>query len=164
MNTEDSEFERIEREIARRLAEQPATTPEVVAHQNSNGVVYAAGYPWSDAEILRPLVYGDVQPAQQEPVAYLYASIAGPVILHRLGQIGVANAGCVEAQLANDMKAAKEYPLAHSCTPLYTTPQAQRPWVGLTRDEYDAICDSHSAMSDLNFLEDIEAKLKEKNT
>jgi hypothetical protein len=40
----------------------------------------------------------------------------------------------------------------------------QRQWVGLTHDEYDAICDKHSAMSDFDFLEDIEAKLKEKNT
>jgi hypothetical protein len=43
-------------------------------------------------------------------------------------------------------------------------PAAQRQWVGLTHDEYDAICDKHSAMSDFDFLEDIEAKLKEKNT
>jgi hypothetical protein len=49
-------------------------------------------------------------------------------------------------------------------TKLYTTPPAaQRQWVGLTHDEYDAICDKHSAMSDFDFLEDIEAKLKEKN-
>ncbi len=47
----------------------------------------------------------------------------------------------------------------------YVDPQpAQRTWVGLTHDEYDAICDKHSAMSDFDFLEDIEAKLKEKNT
>jgi hypothetical protein len=41
--------------------------------------------------------------------------------------------------------------------------KAQRPWVGLTHDEYDAICDKHSAMSDFDFLADIEAKLREKN-
>ena len=40
---------------------------------------------------------------------------------------------------------------------------AQRTWVGLTHDEYDAICDKHSAMSDFDFLADIEAKLREKN-
>jgi hypothetical protein len=44
-----------------------------------------------------------------------------------------------------------------------TPPAAQRQWVGLTDEEYDAICDKHSAMSDFDFLEDIEAKLKEKN-
>jgi len=62
-------------------------------------------------------------------------------------------------------------------TPLYTTPpaqeftcstslchyKAQRTWNGLTHDEYDAICDKHSAMSDFDFLADIEAKFKEKN-
>jgi len=48
--------------------------------------------------------------------------------------------------------------------PLYTTPPAaRRQWVGLTHDEYDAICNKHSAMSDFDFLSDIEAKLKEKN-
>jgi hypothetical protein len=41
--------------------------------------------------------------------------------------------------------------------------KAQRQWVNLTHDEYDAICDKHSAMSDFDFLADIEAKLKEKN-
>jgi len=40
---------------------------------------------------------------------------------------------------------------------------ADRQWVGLTHDEYDAICDKHSSMSDFDFLEDIEAKLKDKN-
>jgi hypothetical protein len=41
--------------------------------------------------------------------------------------------------------------------------KAQRTWTGLTHDEYDAICDKHSAMSDFEFLADIEAKLREKN-
>lgn len=47
--------------------------------------------------------------------------------------------------------------------PLRAHKPAQRTWVGLTHDEYDAICDKHSTMSDFDFLEDIEAKLKEKN-
>lgn len=42
--------------------------------------------------------------------------------------------------------------------------QHPKEWIGLTHDEYDAICDKHSAMSDFDFLADIEAKLKEKNT
>ncbi len=49
--------------------------------------------------------------------------------------------------------------------PVYDTPlPAQRTWVGLTDIEYDNICGRHSAMTDFDFLEDIEAKLKEKNT
>jgi hypothetical protein len=52
-----------------------------------------------------------------------------------------------------------------SSVALYTAPPAaQRQWVGLTHDEYDAICDKHSAMSDFDFLGEIEVKLKEKNT
>lgn len=46
---------------------------------------------------------------------------------------------------------------------LHGTSPAPRPWVGLTHDEYDAICDKHSAMSDFDFLADIQAKLREKN-
>lgn len=41
--------------------------------------------------------------------------------------------------------------------------QTERTWVNLTHDEYDAICDKHSTMSDFNFLADIETKLMEKN-
>jgi hypothetical protein len=49
-------------------------------------------------------------------------------------------------------------------TMIYTTPPAaQRQWVGLTHAEYGYICDKHSAMSDFDFLEDIETKLREKN-
>ena len=42
--------------------------------------------------------------------------------------------------------------------------QKKREFVGLTDDEYNVICDKHSAMYDFDFLSDIEAKLKEKNT
>ncbi len=52
----------------------------------------------------------------------------------------------------------------YGCIPVRIGKPAQRTWVGLTHDEYDEICDKHSAMSDFDFLEDIEAKLKEKNT
>jgi hypothetical protein len=61
----------------------------------------------------------------QEPDAYMYASIAGPVVLHRMKPMGVATVWCVQAQLENDIKVSKMYPLAHSITPLYTTPPAQ---------------------------------------
>lgn len=41
--------------------------------------------------------------------------------------------------------------------------ERHKEWVGLTHDEYYAICDKHSAMSDFDFLADIEAKPREKN-
>ena len=66
------------------------------------------------------------------------------------------DAGLVEAVEAAERLLSAPY--------LYKPPPAQRTWVGLTHDEYDAICDKHSAMSDFDFLGDIEAKLKEKNT
>ena len=44
----------------------------------------------------------------------------------------------------------------------YTTPPAQRTWVGLTAKEKHEFRYSHMTTAD--FIEDIEAKLKEKNT
>ena len=141
-----------------KLAEQPATTPEVVAHVNSNGVVYAAGYPWSDAEILRPLVYGDVQPAQQEPVAWEWRYI-------------YSNGGYTR-YLCHDLVEAKGYDQSMVTegviTPLYASPQAQpaqRTWVGLSQEEinYKAKKDDHAVNFALGALW-AEAKLKEKNT
>ena len=48
-----------------------------------------------------------------------------------------------------------------SCKPLYTTPQ-QRTWVGLTDEERKTICEANNVYHD-GLIEDIEAKLKEKN-
>ena len=66
----DSELmDRVEQKLRAALEEQPAEQ-KPVAHENSNGVVHAAGYPWSDKEVLRPLVYGDTsqKPAKREPL------------------------------------------------------------------------------------------------
>lgn len=96
------------------------------------------------------------QPAQQEPVAW-----------------GKPTDEMVQAatdeydEWANENKGTTECIRAMLSKALKASPQAQpaqRTWVGLTHDEYDAICDKHSTMSDFDFLEDIEAKLKEKNT
>ena len=51
-------------------------------------------------------------------------------------------------------------------TPLYTSPQAQRTWVGLTDEEISEVLgsDIHLEQSgELRFIRAIEAKLKEKN-
>jgi hypothetical protein len=106
-------------------------------------------------------------PPVAEPDAYMYASIAGPVVLHRMKPMGVATAWCVQAQLENDIKVSKMYPLAHSVTPLYTTPPAaQRQWVGLSQNELDAMFSNTIKGKKLVnwFARAIEAKLKEKNT
>ena len=56
------------------------------------------------------------QPAQQEPVAWMYEDM--------MGLVGV--------------RVQKEKPIvARPVTPLYTSPPAQRTWVGLTDEEMD---------------------------
>ncbi len=108
--------------------------------------------------------------AQQEPVAYLYSTIAGVVVLHRVKRIGHADPLYFQAQLENDMKGALEYPNAHSVVALYTTPP-HRVWQGLSEEEINDIwCGAVMAQSTESpglgvsgFARAIEAKLKEKN-
>jgi hypothetical protein len=50
--------------------------------------------------------------------------------------------------------------------PLYTTPQPQREWIGLTDEELKPLCDVNHIMLGayvVDFIRAIEAKLKEKN-
>ena len=97
-----------------------------------------------------------------EPVAYLYASIAGPVVLHRLEQIGVAKPLFSEKVVDDDLESANKWPNAHSMTPLYTKPQ----WQGLTDDDvHELTKDVIAFRSDVvKFIKEAEAKLKKKNT
>jgi len=51
--------------------------------------------------------------------------------------------------------------------PLYTHPQPQREWVGLTDEEIKPLCDENYIIYGayaVDFIQSIEAKLKEKNT
>jgi hypothetical protein len=52
---------------------------------------------------------------KQEPVAWRYTNVAGVSVMH----------WHKSAKLDADIQAAKEDPLAHKVTPLYTTPPAQ---------------------------------------
>ena len=92
-----------------------------------------------------------------EPVAYFYASIAGPVVLHRLEQIGVAKPLFFQKQVDDDLESASKWPKAHSMTPLYTKPQ----WQGLTDAEIEEFENMELGTHDLCL--EIEAKLEEKN-
>ena len=78
------------------------------------------------------------QPAQ-EPVGYVYSE-----------------AGLKSAAIQRDLL---------NGTPLYATPP-QRPWLGLTEEEKEAIYKQADAENwhDQPLLETVEAKLKEKNT
>ena len=91
-----------------------------------------------------------------EPVAYLYASIAGPVVLHRLEQMGLAKPSFSEKLVDDDLESAKKWPNAHSMTPLYTKPQ----WQGLTLEDIDDIGVSKDWVYGARWAE---AKLREKN-
>ena len=95
-----------------------------------------------------------------EPVAYLYASIAGPVVLHRLEQIGVAKPLFSEKVVEADLESANKWPNAHSMTPLYTKPL----WQGLTLKDIDDLAVAMVSMDWMAGVRWAEAKLKEKNT
>jgi hypothetical protein len=76
---------------------------------------------------------------EQEPVAWMYVNVH-----NECEEIGYG----------------KTYFSGHEgCTPLYSNPP-QRPWVGLTDNEFDSI---NPKLSLFQFYKAIEAKLKEKN-
>jgi|DEB3_MinimDraft_2_1074329.scaffolds.fasta_scaffold40785_2 hypothetical protein len=91
-------------------------------------------------EILRQAIE---QAEKQEPVAYI-------------------NVEQRKLELAKYMKWETPTVVHLPKIPLYTTPQPQREWVGLTDDEVDYIADEYSTLQ--GAIRAIEAKLKEKNT
>jgi hypothetical protein len=93
------------------------------------------------------------QPAQQEPVAW---------VLLRQDEDGFEPIQFYGGKQKPEGDFKDRFTLRPVCF-ADASPPAQRTWVGLTHDEYDAICDKHSAMSDFDFLADIEAKLRSKN-
>ena len=81
---------------------------------------------------------------KQEPVAWMHNFIEGNVITHRPADIG-------------------RHP--ERWTPLYAAPP-KREWVGLTDEELKPLCDENHIMFGaytVDFIQAIEAKLKEKN-
>ena len=86
------------------------------------------------------------QPAQQEPVAYM-----NPDDLEKMKKFG---RGSVAWATPTDF-----------CTqPVYTSPPASKPWVGLSTDEiYDMYNEPRSDAEMVEFARAIEAKLREKN-
>ncbi len=92
------------------------------------------------------------QPAQQEPVAWMFQH-------EETGRMM-----CVDAQQV-EWGLEKFNPRLKKIAPLYTSPPAQRTWVELTDDEItDIWYESKPYYNEDDFARAIEAKLKEKNT
>ncbi|CAB4131339.1 hypothetical protein UFOVP121_82 [uncultured Caudovirales phage] len=83
-------------------------------------------------------------PAHQEPVAWMWVTGGKPHYV----TFGGANS---------------DTPKHWIVLPLYTSPPAQRTWVGLTDDERKEAFQSCEIKTPAEFLKAIEAKLKEKN-
>ena len=87
------------------------------------------------------------QPAQQKPVAW-------GIIASNTGRICQVELDADEIEGHNP-----KY-----IVPLYTSPPASKPWVGLTDQEIEDLWNHHEPRFDFySFSCDIEAKLKEKN-
>jgi hypothetical protein len=79
----------------------------------------------------------------------------------RLHEMNAELVEALRARLATCDRCGKVNPAElHTCTP------PQREWVGLTREELVEIAEFHfhGALSGREFYDDVEAKLKEKNT
>lgn len=106
--------------------------------------------PWRE-ETITSLRQAIEQAEKQEPVAW-----------------GVPNTRITERQPFMMLLHSTEgcqYP--EMLVPLYTTPQPQREWVGLTDEEIALVCAECAASAhnwnDISFAHAIEAKLKDKN-
>ena len=96
------------------------------------------------------------EPAQQEPVVYAEQSILDWLLSDARGPTAYAQTTLAKQK---DGKAR---------TPLYTSPPAQRPWVGLTDDEVDKCYESVMFNPDIEptrvlVYQAIEAALRSKN-
>ena len=85
----------------------------------------------------------DYEPAQQEPVAWVC-----------YGAPGKRDIDFEEADI-------NRLPIG---TQLYTSPPAQRTWVGLTDDEKRQLFEREDYQGWLDYINAIEAELKERNT
>ncbi len=106
------------------------------------------------------------QPAQQEPVALkpCWYESKEKTMCRKCGQI---HAEAIPTAAQQEPVAIADGTFNHNCpvgTPLYTSPPAQRTWVGLTDENYREL---HLEMGPTYFYQDygraIEAKLKEQH-
>lgn len=103
-------------------------------------------YPQRVAENAAISLRATLEQPEQEPVAWMVYTLDGKSV-------------CVTDNPI-------DFTHEHRALPLYTTPQPQREWVGLTDEEIADIYikwDKTSGVSMADFARAIEAKLKEKN-
>jgi hypothetical protein len=140
----DNFIDALKYDVARRdseaLAEQPAKEK---APQSAN--CEAPG--WINSDHTRRDDCNTEQPAQQEPVAWAT----------RMGEYAHIHWGAKRP----------EYPMVYE-VPLYTSPPASKPWVGLTDEEKSDLWCESTGRDCVNedthvFADSIEAKLREKN-
>ena len=121
------------------LAEQPAQHEPVAWMTQARNFVHLMEFTEAEAKLYGwKAVYTTPQPAQQEPVAWeqFYPEMGKPKLAYLPPTESTENA-------------------------LYTSPPAQRTWVGLTDDEFGEI---YYRFDGMELMRAIEAKLKEKNT
>lgn len=137
--------------IREALAEQPAQGCEFCSHP-----LYA-GTKCKNCGREQPVIKQDLtpeQPAQQEPFAYAYTGIKHNGEHH--GPHLVWKPAYMDAMSAS---------MGAVAVPLYTSPPASKPWVGLTDEEIEQVCVPLGAamLSFTEVAQAIEAKLREKN-
>ena len=97
---------------------------------------------------------------EQEPVAWRYRSVSP--FVGKDGTYKVSDGWTLIRK--PEKRDAHSAMCGMEAEPLYTTPQPQREWVGLTDEEIFEIHKQVDSMQYLTFGKAIEAKLKEKNT
>jgi len=167
MNTEDSEFERIAEEAKRRAAQKPSIiTLQQAAQQALEALELLAKYenPATKIQVRKPKDGGPIVTMYPHKVA---TEAAAP-LRERLAQPNEFEpVAWADMDVRGEDKGLSWTPGHFHKTPLYTSPPAQRPWVGLTNDEIRALASwwpSYDQMPALMVLaKEIQENLKERN-
>jgi len=105
---------------------------------------------WTILSAVKNLRQAITEAENQEPVAWMFQHEE------------TGRTMCVDAQQV-EWGFEKGNPRLKKVAPLYTSPQPQKPWVGLTDDEIEIIYASCSVWDKFEYERMLEAKLKEKN-
>ena len=130
------------------LAEQPAQQGCMRCNTPKKCALYGCS----------PLTWPSEKPAQQEPVAWM-------VDVDLANYQGQSEYRTILAWNAKPVwSGTHEINEVLKAVPLYTSPPAQRPWVGLTHEDIVIILNNDYGGSRADCIRAAESKLKEKNT